>query len=137
METPSSSDRTGYEASRPRILLAIPAQPRDAGAGVRPNDGARLGRPVLDAVKPLLDPLGKDVSALGVVGVHRAGVDARARWDALLDELLEPLDATLTSADLVDEDAITVLHLDDRLDGKERAEGGLGSGHPASTAEVL
>ena len=81
-----------------------------------PNDGARLRGPVLHAMESLLDPLSEDVSALGVVRMHGAGVDAGARRDALLDELLEPLDAALAGADLVHEHPIAVLHLDDWLD---------------------
>src|SRR5438552_15248212 len=115
MGTLSSCDRTGCAASLSRVLHALPAQPGDSGTGMRPNDGARLGRPVLHAMESLLDPLPEKVSALGVVGVHRARMDPRAGRDALLDELFQALDAALSRADLVDEDAVTVLHLDDGL----------------------
>src|SRR4029079_5760239 len=137
MGTLSFFVRMGCAASRPSVLLAIPAQPGDARTGMRPNDGARLRDPVLHAVESLLDPLAEDVSALRIVRVHRAGVDSRSRRHALLDELLQALDATLTGADLVHEDTIAVLHLDDGLDGKERTERGLRSGDAAATAQVL
>src|SRR5207245_2281780 len=124
-------------ASRSSAPLPIPAQPVDAGTGMRTNDGARFGRPVLHAVESLLDPFAEDVSALGAVGVHGAGVDSRAGRNALLDELLEAFHAALACADPVDKDAVAVLHLDDGLDRKERAERGLRPRDPAPAAQVL
>src|SRR5882672_832201 len=125
MGTLSSFGRTGCEASRSSVLLAIPAQSGDAGTGMRPNDGARLRHPVLHAVESRLDPLTEDMRALGTIRVHRTGMDARAGRNTLLDQLLQPLDAALAGTDLIDEDAIAVLHFDDGLDRKERTEGGL------------
>src|SRR5947209_18634426 len=116
MGTLSSCDRTGCAASLSRVLLAIPAQSGDSGTGMRPNDGARLGRPVLHAMESLLDPLPEKVSAFGVVGVHRARVDPRAGRHAVLDELLQALDAALPRSDPVDKDPVAVLHIDDGLD---------------------
>src|SRR6266849_2508627 len=104
---------------------------------MRTNDGAGLRRPVLNAVESLLNPLAEHVGAFGVVGVHGAGVDPRARGNTLLDELLEAFHATLAGADPVDKDAVAVLHLLDRLDGEERAECGLRAGDPAPAAQVL
>ena len=75
---------------------------------MRPNDGARLGRPVLHAMESLLDPLPEKVSAFRVVGVHRTRVDPRAGRDALLDELFQALDAALSRPDPVDENAVTL-----------------------------
>src|SRR5882762_130849 len=137
MGTLSSFGRTGCEASPSSVLLAIPAQPGDAGTGMRPNDGARLRHPVLHAVESRLDPLTEDVRALGTVRVHRTRMDARAGRNTLLDELLQPLHAALAGADLVDEDAIAVLHLDDGLDRKERAERRLRTRDPATTTQIL
>src|SRR2546430_16708384 len=101
MGTLSSCDRTGCAASLSRVLLAIPAQSGDPGTGMRPNDGARLGRPVLHAMESLLDPLPEKVSALGVVGVHRARMVPRAGRAALLDELFKTFAAEVLGAVLV------------------------------------
>src|SRR6266568_8905797 len=101
------------------------------------NDGARLSDPVLHAVESLLNPLAEEASALGVIGVHRAGVDPRTRRNALLDELLQPLDAALSRANPVDKYAVAVLHLDDGLYREECAEGRLRAGDTPAPAQVL